>query len=44
MPLDSLIKRGRLMSLLMRLPAWAYMALALGGLAAALAAALLRAA
>ena len=42
MPFESPIRRGRLMRLLMRLPAWAYMALAVGGLAAAVIGALQR--
>ena len=40
MPFEPPTRRGRVMRLLLRLPAWAYMALAVGGLAAALVAAL----
>ena len=42
MPFESPKRRRRLMGLLLRLPAWAYMVLAVGGLAAALAVALWR--
>ena len=42
MPIESQIRRGGLMRLLMRLPGWAYMVLAVGGLAAALIGALQR--
>jgi hypothetical protein len=42
MPFESPMRRGRLMRLLLRLPGWAYMVVAVGGLAAALLVALQR--
>ena len=42
MPFESPMRRGGFMRLLLRLPAWAYMVLAVGGLGAAVAVALQR--